>query len=405
MTRPSYENGLDLTTLLIQPLSFQSLNEESENYWGQRIYDLDSESVPFFKQSRSTIVSPEVDTVDSDYAYVGNDERVSRGRRNGRRKERFSANEERFARRDERLGESDERSGELDEHSSEADERSSGNDERILKWYFSIVSKNALLSGSEEIELARGVKAGDELCFNRLVSANLRLVISIAKKFMNRGMDLEDLIQEGNLGLLQAAAKFDGSRGVRFSTYATWWIRQSITRALSNKARLIRVPVHAHEIMSKLRKIAKPYYQSHGRPPSIDELAEVSGVPLEEISLILKSQSSLLSLDQCMGYRSDGDEGVAIENFVEDRKSATPEERAEEGLLTRRVDSLLSVLSDRERAVINHRYGIHGFDVLTHEEIATRLSLTHADVRRICIRATRKLRKATRQNRLTDFVD
>lgn len=379
MITPSYENGFDLTTLLIQPLSFQSQKEESESNWGQRMFDTDSESVPFFKQSGSATVSPEVDSVDSDFSFVGNDER------------------ERFARNDERTSGSDERFIDIDD-------RASANDERILKWYFSIVSKNALLSGSEEIELARGVKAGDEQCFNRLVRSNLRLVISIAKKYMNRGMDLEDLIQEGNLGLLQAAAKFDGSRGVRFSTYATWWIRQSITRALSNKSRLIRVPVHAHEIMSKLRKIAKPYYQMHGRPPSLDELANAADVPLEEITLILKSHSSPLSLDQCMVHKSDGDDGAAMENFVEDRKTATPEEKAEEGLLTKRVDGLLSVLSVQERTVINYRYGIHGCDVLTHDEIATRLSLTHADVRRICIRATRKLRKATRKARLSDFV-
>ncbi len=373
MITPSYETGLDLTYLLIQPLSFQSKNEESGITWGhQRIYEFESES-DSGSQSNASPVSKE--------------DKSSKSSRASRSLKASTA------------------SLEVESAETESDDSYIGSDERILKWYFGEVSKNALLSGSEEIELARGVKLGDERCFNRLVNANLRLVISIAKRYMNRGLDLEDLIQEGNLGLLAAAAKFDPSRGVRFSTYATWWIKQSITRALSNNWRLIRVPVHAHEIMSKLRKIAKPYYQMHGRPPSIDELAEASGVPLEEISLILKSHSSLLSLDQCMGHKSDGDEGAAIENFVEDRKAATPEEKAEEGLLTKRVDGLLSVLSAKERAVINYRFGIDGCDILSHDEIARKLSTTHADVRRTCIRATRKLRKATKRAQLSDFVD
>lgn len=359
MITPSFETGIDLTALLIQPLSFQSQSqfEESEISWGGRVSEFESESVPSAKKTKND-VSLEAETVECDSIineYEGKNE--------------------------------------------------NGNDERILKWYFLKVAKNALLTGAQEIELARRAQVGDETCYRRLVKANLRLVISIAKKYMQKGLDLEDLIQEGNLGLLQAARKYDPLRGVRFSTYATWWIRQSITRALSNKGRLIRVPVHAHEIMSKLRKIAKPYYQLHGRPPSVEELAEASGIPLEEISLVLKSHASLLSLDQCMGHRSDGEDGAAIENFVEDRKAAIPEEKAEEGLLTRRVDGLLSILNKEELEVINYRFGMHGYDVLCHEEIAEKLSLTHADVRRICIRATRKLRRATKHYHLSDFVE
>lgn len=270
-----------------------------------------------------------------------------------------------------------------------------------LKSYLSEVSKNPLLTANEEIELSRSIKQGSHSAMRKLISSNLRLVVSIAKRYSKRGLDLEDLIQEGNIGLMQAAAKFDPSKGTRFSTYATWWIRQAIQRALSNKSRPVRVPIHITQELYKLKKAAKPFYQKFGRAPSFLELADETGIALEEVEHVFKSNMQMLSLDETIG--SDTED--TLDKIVEDKSSPAPEEEVELEILSDRVSRMLSRLSPEERSVMELRYGIGISAHPTDLEIALEMHIDALLVRRATIRAMRKLRKLNRHRQLSDYFN
>src|ERR1700733_12389640 len=228
-------------------------------------------------------------------------------------------------------------------------------DARGTLWlYLQDVAKHRLLSAQEEIELGRRIQAGDHVAVRELASGNLRLVISIAKRYMRQGMDFEDLIQEGNVGLLQAVRRFNPSLGYRFSTYATWWIRQAITRGLSNKGRTIRLPVHVNEILYKLRREAKPYFQKLGRYPTIQELAQATGLNRDEIEHVLKSSMNMLSLDEFIGSEDD----ETMEKFIADKSLAKPDDQAEDALLRSKIQKLIASLSDEEQLVMKPLYGL-----------------------------------------------
>lgn len=270
----------------------------------------------------------------------------------------------------------------------------------VIWWYLHEVAKHPLLTGQEEIELGRANQFGDISSRDQLVASNLRLVVSIAKRYMRQGLDLEDLIQEGNLGLIQAVRKFDPSMGNKFSTYATWWIRQGITRALSNKGRAIRLPVHVHEALFKLRRAAKPFYQRLGRYPTVEELAAETGISQAEIEHVLKSSMSMLSMDDFVGAEED----ETLGKFVEDKNSEPPEAHAEHSIMRMKIDKMVGMLTEQEQKILTALFGLHGSKQLTARQVAEALSLEIQDVRRIENKALRRLRRMNHNRTLSDYL-
>jgi RNA polymerase primary sigma factor len=270
----------------------------------------------------------------------------------------------------------------------------------VIWWYLHEVAKHRLLSGQEEIALGRATQFGDIVSRDQLIAGNLRLVISIAKRYTRQGLELEDLIQEGNLGLMQAVRKFDPSMGNKFSTYATWWIRQGITRALSNKGRTIRLPVHVNEILFKLRRAAKPFYQRLGRYPTVGELAAETGISQAEIEHVLKSSMSMLSMDDFIGAEDD----ETIGKFVEDKNSAPPEAHAEHAIMQMKIDKMFASLTEDEQIILTGLFGLHGSKQLTARQVADALSIEVQEVRRIENKALRKLRRVNHNRTLSDYL-
>ncbi len=276
-------------------------------------------------------------------------------------------------------------------------------EQSAIKSYFLEVGRYKLLKAEEEIHLARAFKHGSLVARNRLIASNLRLVISIAKKYAGSGLDLEDLIQEGNLGLMQAVAKFDPARGSKFSTYATWWIQQAIQRAICNKGRTIRIPVHVTQQFYRLRKASKPFYQKYGRAPSAAELSELTGLTVDDIVHILRSQVTVMSLDAHPAGMDDGDD--MLDRMIPDEdEEHSPEASAEIRLLSKRVSQLLAHLSRDERTVMELRYGITGIAHPGDAEIANEMHTDRCDVRRTTIRAMRKLRKINCERSLAEYL-
>ena len=271
-----------------------------------------------------------------------------------------------------------------------------------VKMYLREIGRVPLLNAKQEIELARRIKGDDINAKRKLVRHNLRLVVSIAKKYINRGLPFLDLIQEGNLGLIRAAEKFDPERGYKFSTYATWWVRQGITRSLSDKSRTIRVPVHMVETINKFKKIARKLGQELNRRPTEEELAEVMEVTTVKIKEIVAAMRTPVSLESPINSEDDG----KLEDFIADpNQSLKPENAATEQLLADDIVKVLDTLTQKEKAVIQLRFGIDSGQERTLEEVGRLLRITRERVRQLEFRALKKLRHPERAIKLKDYLD
>lgn len=271
-----------------------------------------------------------------------------------------------------------------------------------VKMYLREIGRVPLLNAKQEIELARRIKEDDIKAKRKLVRHNLRLVVSIAKKYINRGLPFLDLIQEGNLGLIRAAEKFDPERGYKFSTYATWWVRQGITRSLSDKSRTIRVPVHMVETINKFKKIARKLGQELNRRPTEEELAEVMEVSTAKIKEIVAAMRTPVSLESPINSEDDG----KLEDFIADpNQSIKPENSATEQLLADDILRVLDTLTQKEKAVIQLRFGIDSGQERTLEEVGRLLRITRERVRQLEFRALKKLRHPERAVKLKDYLD
>ena len=267
-------------------------------------------------------------------------------------------------------------------------------EEDSVRIYLREIARHKLLTGREEIELARRIKAGDAVAKRKLIQSNLRLVVSIAKRYRHHGLGLQDLVQEGSLGLMRAVEKFDPERGNKFSTYATWWIRQAVTRAIANKARTIRVPVHMNEVLNKLRKSNTALCQELGRVPTPDELSEASGVSREKVLLAYDSSRSPLSLDSACGDDSD----ATLADVIQDEAALAPDEATAANLLITHVMDSLVCLNTEERSLLSFRYGLTGKTPMSLEESGRNMGLTKEQARNLEVRALNKLRRGVNSN-------
>ncbi|MBR0147728.1 MAG: RNA polymerase sigma factor RpoD [Lachnospiraceae bacterium] len=270
-----------------------------------------------------------------------------------------------------------------------------------VRMYLKEIGKVPLLTADEEIELAKRMEKGDEAAKNRLAEANLRLVVSIAKRYVGRGMLFLDLIQEGNLGLIKAVEKFDYRKGYKFSTYATWWIRQGITRAISDQARTIRIPVHMVETINKLIRVSRQLLQELGREPTPEEIAEAMNTPVEKVREILKISQEPVSLETPIGEEEDSHLG----DFIQDDNVPVPAEAAAFTLLREQLDEVLDQLTDREQKVLRLRFGLDDGRARTLEEVGKEFQVTRERIRQIEAKALRKLRHPSRSRKLRDYLE
>ena len=270
-----------------------------------------------------------------------------------------------------------------------------------VRMYLKEIGKVPLLSAEEEIELAKRMAEGDEDAKKRLAEANLRLVVSIAKRYVGRGMLFLDLIQEGNLGLIKAVEKFDYQKGFKFSTYATWWIRQAITRAIADQARTIRIPVHMVETINKLILVSRQLLQELGREPLPEEIAEELDMPVERVREILKISQEPVSLETPIGEEEDSHLG----DFIQDDNVPVPAEAAAATLLKEQLGEVLDTLTDREQKVLRLRFGMNDGRARTLEEVGKEFDVTRERIRQIEAKALRKLRHPSRSRKLRDYLD
>jgi len=265
-----------------------------------------------------------------------------------------------------------------------------------IKMYLRSIGKIPLLTPSQERELARRAQMGNRRAKEKLIESNLRLVVSIAKRYMGRGLQFSDLIQEGNIGLLKAVEKFDWKRGYKFSTYATWWIRQAITRAIADQARTIRIPVHMVETINKLNRTMRDYYQKHGEQPTVEELAKLMDKPEDKIEEIMQAARETVSLETPVGE----DEDSTIGDFVADDSISSPKKEAMRMLIREEVEKVLRTLNPREAMVLKMRYGLLDGKSKTLEEVGQYFNVTRERIRQIEVKALRKLRHPSRSKYL-----
>ncbi|MDO4393341.1 MAG: RNA polymerase sigma factor RpoD [Bacillota bacterium] len=273
-----------------------------------------------------------------------------------------------------------------------------------VRMYLKEIGKVPLLTAEEEVELARRMEAGGpdgEIAKQKLCEANLRLVVSIAKKYVGRGMHLLDLIQEGNLGLIKAVDKFDYTKGYKFSTYATWWIRQAITRSIADQARTIRIPVHMVETINKLIRVSRQLLQENGREPSPDEIAEEMGITVDKVREILKVAQEPVSLETPIGEEEDSHLG----DFIPDDEALAPAEAAAFSLLQEQLSDVMGTLTEREQKVLKLRFGMEDGRARTLEEVGKTFDVTRERIRQIEAKALRKLRHPTRSKKLKDYLE
>jgi len=299
---------------------------------------------------------------------------------------------------------------ERNEQEEEDDEDDSGLDLSVpqgvgiddpVRMYLKEIGKVDLLTAEEEVEIAKRMEQGDESAKRELVEANLRLVVSIAKKYVGRGMLFLDLIQEGNMGLMKAVEKFDYTKGYKFSTYATWWIRQAITRSIADQARTIRVPVHMVETINKLIRVSRQLLQEKGREPKPEEIGEEMGISAEKVREIMKIAQEPVSLETPIGEEEDSHLG----DFIEDEDSPAPASAASYILLKEQLDGVLDTLTDREKRVLELRFGIEDGRPRTLEEVGKEFGVTRERIRQIEAKALRKLRHPSRSKKLKDYLD
>ena len=270
-----------------------------------------------------------------------------------------------------------------------------------VRMYLKEIGKVPLLTAQEEIDLAKRMEAGDEYAKQKLCEANLRLVVSIAKKYVGRGMLFLDLIQEGNLGLIKAVDKFDWTKGYKFSTYATWWIRQAITRSIADQARTIRIPVHMVETINKLIRVSRQLLQEEGREPTPDEIAEEMGISVEKVREILKIAQEPVSLETPIGEEEDSHLG----DFIPDDDAPAPAEAAAFSMLKEQLVDVLGTLTEREQKVLKLRFGLEDGRARTLEEVGKKFDVTRERIRQIEAKALRKLRHPTRSKKLKDYLE
>ena len=270
-----------------------------------------------------------------------------------------------------------------------------------VRMYLKEIGKVSLLTPEEEVQLAIRMAEGDEEAKRRMAEANLRLVVSIAKRYVGRGMLFLDLIQEGNLGLIKAVDKFDYTKGYKFSTYATWWIRQAITRAIADQARTIRIPVHMVETINKVIRVSRQLLQELGHDPSAEEIAEEMGLPVEKVRDILKIAQEPVSLETPIGEEEDSH----LADFIEDDNAAEPAEAASFTLLKEQLMEVLSTLTPREEKVLRLRFGLEDGRTRTLEEVGKEFNVTRERIRQIEAKALRKLRHPSRSKKLRDFLN
>ena len=270
-----------------------------------------------------------------------------------------------------------------------------------VRMYLKEIGKVPLLSAEEEIELAKRMENGDQEAKKRLAEANLRLVVSIAKRYVGRGMLFLDLIQEGNLGLIKAVEKFDYRKGYKFSTYATWWIRQAITRAIADQARTIRIPVHMVETINQLIRVSRQLLQELGREPTPEEISEEMGMPVDRVREILKISQEPVSLETPIGEEEDSHLG----DFIQDDNVPVPAEAASFTLLREQLVEVLGTLTEREQKVLRLRFGLDDGRARTLEEVGKEFNVTRERIRQIEAKALRKLRHPSRSRKLKDYLD
>jgi RNA polymerase primary sigma factor len=273
-----------------------------------------------------------------------------------------------------------------------------------VRLYLREIGKIPLLNAEEELALAQKVVAGDKKAKDKMAEANMRLVVSIAKRYSGRGLDFLDLIQEGNTGLLRAVEKFDPDKGFKFSTYATWWIRQAITRAIADQARTIRIPVHMVETINKLLRTQRRMTQELNREPTIDELAKELEMEPDKVEYVIKIKQDITSLDAGVGRDGDGEDESVLGDFIEDEDGQTPEESATSQLLKEQVQSVLSTLSDREQKIIKMRFGLENGKSHTLEEVGQEFAVTRERIRQIEAKALAKLRKHKDAKKLHEYL-